>query len=237
MASRTTLVRGRAAPETLTEEIESLRRQRAELLEERNALRVRIAQITRDSDHPLQTVSPRILSQLDREYRELQRLVESQKEELQALKLSDNAALRHELQEEVKIVYMELVRLEQYQVAQQQELRDLDRDYEQLTKQESPEAVEKQERKIQAYQEKLEKYEHANRKLSAKIRTMRADRAFDTEEGREQIRLRAEELRTEIAKVQAETAEIQKAIDASIENHRAEMRALRGRPSPERHRP
>jgi chromosome segregation ATPase len=234
--SRSGVKRSGPVPETLTEEIESLRRQRAELLEERNALRVRIATMTRESDHSLQTVSPRILSQLEREHRELQRLVESQREELQALKLSDSAALRHELQEEIKIVYMELMRLEQYQAAQQQELRDLQRDREELARQEAPEAMDKQERKVHAYQEKLAKYEHANRKLSAKIRTMRADRAFDTDEGREQIRVRAEELRAEIARVQAETAEIQRAIDASVENHRAEMRALRGKPQPEKHR-
>lgn len=231
MRSRNLPVR-RGIPETLTEEIDGLRRQRAELLEERNSLKVRIAKITHDSDHPLQTVTPRVLSQLEREYQELKALVESQKQELQSLRMSDNAALRSELQEEIKVVYLEVVRLEQYQVQQQQELADLHREYEELSGQERPEVVEAQERKIKAYQEKLAKYEHANRKLTAKIRAKQADVVFDTEEGREQIRMRSEEIRAEITKIQAETEEIQKTIEETIQKHRIEMRTLRAGTSP-----
>jgi hypothetical protein len=72
----------------------------------------------------------------------------------------------------------------------------------------------------------LSKYTEANEKLKRKIRTMRANKAFDSEEGREQIRLRAEQLRAEIAEVQADTAEIQRRLDEAAEKRRGETREV-----------
>jgi predicted nucleic acid-binding Zn-ribbon protein len=215
-------------PSSLRDEIEGLKRQKLELLEEKKRLRSRLARIEVESQRPLRaTWNPRLITQLDREYHDLQYQIEAQRKELAALKLTDDAATVSELQEEAKIVYLERVRLEQYQVQQQQELSDIRQEYDDLMRAEGPEAIENQQRKIHSYQEKLERYKNANRKLSAKIKTARARRAFDSEEGREKIRVRAEELDQEIAKTREETAELQKLIDESKAEHRAEMRDLR----------
>jgi hypothetical protein len=224
--SRTGSFRARGT-EALTEELDSLRRQKAELLDECSTLKTRIAKLHSDCERPIQAISPRILSQLDRERRDLQQSVESQKRELQLLKESDNAALRSELQEEIKLVYLESLRLEQCQIGQQRELSDLERQYNELLNQDNQEVIESQDRKIREYEEKLGKYQEANEKLAYKIRVMRANRAFDSPEGRGQIRIRAEQLRAEIARVHGETEEIQRRITEAAQKHEDEMRPVR----------
>jgi DNA repair exonuclease SbcCD ATPase subunit len=215
-------------PATLRDEIDSLKRQKVELIEEKKRLQARLNRIDIESQRPIRAVvNPRLITQLDREYRDLLQQVEAQRRELTALKQSDEAAVVSELQEEVKMVYLEKVRLEQYQVQQQQELREITQEYEDLMRNEGPEALERQQQKIASYQEKLEKYKHANHKLSSKIKTARANRAFDNEDGRERIRARAEELDQQIEKTKRETEELQRQIDESRAQHRMEMRALR----------
>jgi hypothetical protein len=213
--------------DALIEEIDSLCCQQAELLEERDTLRARIAKLERDRQTPSPAITPRVLSQLDREHRDLQQLVDSQRRELEALKETDSASLRIELQEEVKTVYLEILRLEQCQVSRQQELVDLQRQYDERCLQDSAEVRASQDEKIRAYEEKLAQYEKANRVLVQRIKTMHANQAFNNENGRQPIRARAEELRVQIARVNAETEELERRIQESAARHRSELRTSR----------
>lgn len=217
-----------ASGQTSVSEVEKLKKQKLELLEERKRLKERIARIDEESQRPIRaSVNPRLIFQLDQEYKVLQESVGSKKQELQDLRMSDEIVLRQELQEEIKALYLERVRLQGFQIEQQQELNKIRAEYEDLVNEESPEVIDKQERKLDSYKEKLEKYKKANHKLAAKIKSMRANKAFDSDEGRQKIEQRANEIKLEIEKIQQETEAVKTEIEEAKQDHRLKMRDLR----------
>jgi len=211
-------------------EVAALRRHKLELQEEKKRLKARISRIDVESRRNIRAVvNPGMITRLDREYASLRDELEQNKRELEDLRMSDSAALRAELQEEIKVVYLERVRLQEVQAAQEQELEAVRGEYEALQGEEGPAARERRARRLEGYRGKLEKYKHANRKIVARIKTMRANRAFDNDKGREQIRVRADELRREIETAQAEADAAQDEIEAARRSHRTEMRLARAR--------
>lgn len=217
-------------------ELDNLKRRRYELTEEKKRLKARIAKIDAESQKNIRAVvNPRLISELDREYAAINEEVEKHRRELDNIRMSDSAAVRIELQEEVKVIYLERMRLEQFQIAQQQELNAVKDEYDALMAEEGPEACAARAKKLEKYREKLDKYKVANDGIAQKIRTIRANRAFDNDEGRKKISKRAEELRQEIESAQSEADEILAETEALTRKHRQEMRALRtGTTSPQR---
>jgi hypothetical protein len=214
-------------PQTISDELEILRRQKLELLAEKKLLRARIAKIEAETQRPVKSmVNPAVLAQFESEYQELYAKVEAQRKELEAVKNSDDATLRAELQEEIKIVYLERLRLQDCYTDQQKELEEAQREYALLGSDIDPDAREK---KVGTFREKLEKYRRANHRLLVKIKTLRANRAFDSEEGKMKIRLRADDIRNMIEATRKETEEVKREILDSKARHRAQMRALRAK--------
>jgi hypothetical protein len=217
--------RPRPAAHTLSADIESLRGQKLQLVEERKNLHSRLAAAS-DSDA---RVGPRLLARLNREYHDLEAYVAAQRRELDERMSSDAAAVHSELQEEVKVVYLELLRLEEVATVQTERIQELRILRAELAEKLDPDVVGRRERKVHRYEEKLEKYQHANRKLQGRIRTARADRAFATQEGQRNINQRATELRGELESVREETAEIGRTASEEANRYRIEMRTIRKR--------
>lgn len=219
---------GALAGQTSISEVEKLKKQKIELLEERKRLKERIARIDEESQRPIRaSINPRLIFQLDQEYKTLQEGIEAKKKELAELRMSDEIVVRQELQEEIKALYLERVRLQGFQIEQQQELNKVRAEYEDLLNEESQEVIDKQEQKLDSYKEKLDKYKKANHKLAGKIKSMRANKAFADDKGRAKIEERAQELKLEIEKVQQETESVKLEIEQSRKDHRLKMRELR----------
>ena len=82
-----------------------------------------------------------------------------------------------------------------------------------MTAREGPEATQKMKGKIEHYEELLNKYRHSNQKIKIKIETMRANKAFSDQNGKQKIEQRKIEINEEIEKTRKEIAELEKKIE------------------------
>jgi hypothetical protein len=228
MFVRTAPMRRRPSPTAIRQEIDELEREKTDLVDERKVLWARIFALEEESRVAgRMPVSPCILSQLEREHREQQQLVDAQERELEMLRMSDEAARRKEMEEEIKILALDTRRLEALRIDQRRAFTELDARYRDLVTRDTPASADQQKQKIRGYHEKLERYQRANDRLLAKIRSMRANRVLATQGGQEQVRARAEKLRTEIELVRQETAKIQIKINEITKRHKTQMVELR----------
>jgi hypothetical protein len=218
----------RRASDAHSDDIQSLRKEKLQLLEVRRDLRQRLAQAELES-HPYGMVTSRLARQLNGEYEELQQLVGRQRRQLEAMRTWESAAVRAELQEEIKVVYVELVRLRQLDEMQQGALLRLDLRYRELVDGDSPEIIARQEQKIQRYFAKLAKYQDANLRLASAARIAKANRAFDTPEGQREVRQRAETLLAAIDRVCAEIEDIERQMHEANTEHQTAMEAVKAK--------
>jgi len=172
------------------------------------------------------TVNPHLLTQLDREYKAVEHMIMQQRAQINELLMSDNAAQRQELQEEAKIIYQERARLQDLQLEQQIALNDAKRELAELLATDGPAVFERQQRRIESLEEKLGKYEHANEKLAAKVKSIRAKRVLEEESEAGAIGTRAAQIRAQIRDTERATREIEDRIAQSIEKHKQVMKTL-----------
>jgi predicted RNase H-like nuclease (RuvC/YqgF family) len=89
-----------------------------------------------------------------------------------------------------------------------------------------PAVYERQAQRIEALEEKLRKYEHANSKLAAKVKSLKAKKALEEESAAGAIGGRTAQLRAQIREAERATEEIESKIAQSVEKHKQVMKAL-----------
>lgn len=210
------------------EDIDELKIEREKLLEEKSQLKAKIARLEVQSKRSVRTANanPQLLTQLDREYKTVEHLIMQQRAQINELLMSDNAAQRQELQEEAKIIYQERVRLQDLQLQQQITLNEAKKELNELLASDGPAVFEKQAKKIESLEEKLRKYEHANKKLAAKVKALKAKKALEEESAAGAIGSRAAQINAQIKEVVKATNEIEEKISKSVEQHKKVMKQL-----------
>lgn len=211
------------------EEIEDLKRQKLLLLEEKKQLKTRIARMqvqNRRGGKPV-TTNKQLHDQLEKEYTTLEKMIDKQQRKVAELTLSDSAALCLELQEECKIILQERMRLQDEQLNQQMLLNESQQELDELVASEGPEMLEKQNERIMQLEAKLARYHHANKKLKAKIQSIRSERAYTEEANNEEVEKRAEELRKQIQEIRSAIAKNEEKYQESEANHEALMNRLK----------
>jgi chromosome segregation ATPase len=210
------------------EDIIELKQERQKLLEERTQLKTKIARLEVQSKRSARTANtnPQLLNQLDREYLSVEHMIIQQRAQINELLMSDSAAQRQELQEEAKIIYQERIRLQDLQVQQQIALTDAKRELAELLETDGPAVYERQARKIEALEAKLRRYEHANDKLAAKVKSLKAKKALEEESATGAIGNRATQLRSQIRETESATEEVEEKITQSVEKHKNVMKQL-----------
>lgn len=210
---------------SIRDEIEALNAQKSQLLRKKDNLERRIEALQRTCFYsPSQ---PLYSAELDNEYQSLCQLIEQQKQEISRLKQTDEAALRQELQEEVRTTYLERCRLQELLLQQQRDYNDLREKYQEMIQNEGPDAIERMKAKIAKYEDCLSKYKHSNHKIKAKIETMKANKFYSDEEGQKKVEQRRVELNSEIEKMKSEIDEIERKIEDEKEDHRQKLRDIR----------
>jgi hypothetical protein len=210
------------------EDIIELKQERQKLLEERTQLKTKIARLEVQSKRSTRTANtnPQLLNQLDREYLSVEHMIIQQRAQINELLMSDSAAQRQELQEEAKIIYQERIRLQDLQVQQQIALNDAKRELAELLETDGPAVYERQAHKIEALEAKLKRYEHANDKLAAKVKSLKTKKALEEEAATGAIGNRAAQLRAQIREAERATEEIEEKITQSVEKHKNVMKQL-----------
>ena len=218
----------RKAPVT-KEELDDLKRQKLALLEEKKLLKTKIARMevqTKRGDRPL-TTNKQLWDQLNREYNALEKIIEDQHRQVAELNLSDRAALCLELKEECKIVLQERLRLQDVQLNQQLALNDSKRELDELLENDGPDVIPEQNERIRKLEAKLHKYHHANKKLKAKVRSLREARAYSADTNNEEVQRRSEQIKRQIRDVEEATRKNNEKYEQSRERHEALVKKLR----------
>lgn len=211
------------------EVIDTLKRQKMELIEERKLLKTKIARMevqNKRVQKPQRPVKKEFLDHLEKEFQTLEQLIANQHRQIRELKESDDAALCQELQIDTKILYQERLRLQDFQIEQYSALQDSRQELDELLATDGPEVLRKQNHKIIQLKEKLHKYKHANKKLKAKINTLQQAKSSNTDND-EEIERRKQQLLKQIQEVKDATDENYKKLDKSRQDHEEMMKMIR----------
>lgn len=208
------------------DDINQLKLELQKLQEERKQLNIKIARLEVQAKRAARTTNanPKLLTQLDREYKNVEHMIMQQRAQINELLISDAAAQRQELQEEAKIIYLERIRLQDLQLQQQMALNDAKKELEELLASDGPAKFHAQAQKISELEEKLAKYEHANKKLTDKVKRLKASKMQEQDgiDGSSKAAM----IRKQIRETEAATEEIERKIQESTEKHKDVMKSL-----------
>ena len=210
------------------QELHQLKNQRNDLVEEKKLLKSRIARLQAQTRRGKNvSTTPHLMNHLTREYKSLQSMITTQNAEITKLKRSDDAALLHELHEEIKIIWLERKRLQNVQLQQQLELDDSQKELDELVESDGPDTLKMQQKKIAKYERTLRKYKEVNARLAMKIKAMRAERANQEDINQAEIKNRCEELEEQIVKAKTARKNYEEKLKNSQEEHKIIMQKLR----------
>ena len=114
----------RSSENITTDDIVNLKREKQNLLQERTLLKAKLARFADINRHPKDAGrNQQIANSLERQVRTLEQLTASKRAEIAQLIYSDRAAVITELQEESKMLHLELMRLKKTKQETEQELR------------------------------------------------------------------------------------------------------------------
>jgi DNA repair exonuclease SbcCD ATPase subunit len=207
---KTTRERGNNTTVVVTpEEVEQLKVKKHQLTEEIKIIRSKIARTqvqTKRGGKPT-TTNRQLYLQLARERQALENLIQDQMNQLAELRLSDNAAVCYELQEESKLLHQEKLRLKDEEELQKQCLEDSQRELDALLASDGPDVLTEQQRKMADLEARIAKFRHANIKLKAKLRQLEGDMEFTRESEKEEIAQAVDALKRQIAEVKNATVQ------------------------------
>ena len=201
-------------------DIQCLKVRKQQLLEERKLLKAKIAHLTT----PGATVPPgaggeRVVKQMEQKYRSLSKQVARQNTEIEDLLRSDAAVERQELVEEGKILYQEILRIEEEKEELNKITREINDEYQALLQANGQKRCKKQNERILELKAMIRKCEEENRVLENKI-----DRA--KQDGNSEF-IQNDDIRQEIEETRAKTKDVERRIKESTKSHKETMERLK----------
>ncbi|OHT07507.1 hypothetical protein TRFO_24253 [Tritrichomonas foetus] len=168
-----------------------------------------------------------IANSLERQVRTLEQLTASKRAEIAQLIYSDRAAVITELQEESKMLHLELMRLKQTKQETEAELRRVSAELEEACQKYSPAVLTKQQKKIKSLEREISAQQARNEKLKQKINTMQKDQeANNYDDQNAKIQKQIDELKQKIKDEQKAIAQLDQQMAKMSDEHANEMQEL-----------
>ena len=211
------------------EDIDRLKVEKTQLLDEVSTLKARIARLEMQTRRTKRTSNEnaRFLTHIDFEYRSIEHLLIQQRAEMNELLMSDKAAQTHELKESLKLIYEEQERLKDIQLEKQMEINDAKNEWEEILRTDGPDVYDQQSLILNELNDKLAKFKKANAKLDHKVAKMRSNREIETS-FMEDIapKKQGDKLRILIREEEKAVKAIEEKIQLSIQQHAQIMKQL-----------
>ena len=188
---------------------------------------VRYANFTR---HPKAlTPSQPVATSLERRVRALEQVSAEREAEIASLVYSDRAAVITELQEESKMLHLELMRVQLKRQQTDNDIADLSQQLEEAIAKYSPDALAKQQQTIKQLQREIAQQRLRNDKIREKVDALKKER--ESREGgmSTHVKKQVDEIKAKIRREQQEIADIDKQMEAMKEEHNKEMQELQSR--------
>jgi DNA repair exonuclease SbcCD ATPase subunit len=211
-----------------TDDILNLKREKQNLIRERTLLKVKLARygsFNRHSKPPGR--NQQIANSLEREVQKLEQLTAGKRAEIAQLIYSDRAALITELQEESKMLHLELMRLQKTKQETENELRVVSAQLEEASQRYSPAVLARQNSQVRGLEREIAAQRAKNEALKDKVAAMKA--AQESDDGVEEAarnQQKIEHLKAQIRKEQQEIAAVDRQMEQIKGEHAAGMQQL-----------
>jgi chromosome segregation ATPase len=214
-----------------TDDIINLKRERQNLIRERTLLKAKLARYASYNRHPKPPGrNQQIANSLQREVQKLEQLTAAKRAEIAQLIYSDRAAVVTELQEESKMLHLELIRLKKAKHDTEMQLRDVAAQLEDVSQKYSPAALARQQKAIKQLEREIAAQKARNMVAEEKVVKMQCEQEGDGQEAEaETAQAKIEELRALIRAEQQEIAAIDQQMATMREEHASEMQRLQSR--------
>jgi uncharacterized sporulation protein YeaH/YhbH (DUF444 family) len=211
-----------------TDDIVNLKREKQNLIQERSILKAKLARYANFNRH---TKPPgrnqQIVNSLERQVHTLEQLTAAKRAEIAKLIYSDRAAVVTELQEESKMLHLELMRLKKTKQDTENDLREISLQLQEAQKKYSPSVLNKQHKQIRALERQIAAQRTRNEKIKEKISQMKKEQeAQNYEEQNDRLQKEIEGLKGKIRNEQQQIAALDKQMDKMKHDHAEEMQRL-----------
>jgi predicted RNase H-like nuclease (RuvC/YqgF family) len=228
-AARSQFTAIKNARESLTtEDITNLKREKQNLLRERTLLKAKLsryASFNRHSKPPGR--NQQIANSLEREVHKLEQLTAAKRAEIAQLIYSDRAAVITELQEESKMLHLELMRLKKAKQESELDLREIASQYEQACQKYSPAVLTRQHAQIATLEQMIAAQKEKNETLQSKVNSLKAEQEGQERQAEaEKVQQKIDQLKAKIRREQQEISALDKQMEEMRQEHNNEMQRL-----------
>ena len=206
------------------EEILNLKLEKQRLLEERTRIKTKITHFADKSKKPPSVRSKQVQQSLERQIKTLESMVEERKEQLHSIIYSDRAAEITELQEESKILALEIIRLQQSKKDSQSELKNAEVRVGYMNNEYSDEKLMKRKKKVLELEQSILAQTDRNDRLRQDIELLK-EQQKEREESEENQKLLEEiqKLKDQIQEEKRAIQEIDDEINGTRESQTQEL--------------
>lgn len=218
----------RSSDNITTDDIVNLKREKQNLIQERTLLKAKLARFADINRHPKAAGrNQQIANSLERQVRTLEQLTASKRAEIAQLIYSDRAAVITELQEESKMLHLELMRLKKTKQETEAELRRVTAELDEACQKYSPEVLNKQQRTIKNLERDIADQQKRNEKLKQKIEQMEKEKEENNyDDVNSKIQKQIDDLKAKIRDEQNSIAQLDQQMKQMSEDHAKEMQEL-----------
>ena len=210
-----------------TDDIVNLKREKQNLLHERSILKAKLARYANFNRHSKAPGrNQQIANSLERQVKTLEQLTAAKRAEIAQLIYADRAAVITELQEESKMLHLELMRLRKAKKETEAELDEISHQLEDSCTRYSPEVLSRQHQTIKGLEKEIAQQRARNDKIREKVETMRQEREDKEKGANSEIQKQIDDLKAKIRKEQQEIQAIDKQMEQMKEEHAREMQEL-----------
>lgn len=211
-----------------TDDIVNLKREKQNLLHERTILKAKLARYANFNRHSKAPGrNQQIANSLERQVRTLEQLTAAKRAEIAQLIYSDRAAVITELQEESKMLHLELMRLRKAKQDTEYDLNEISAQLEEACQKYSPAVLNKQHKVIKGLEKEIANQRSRNEKIREKVDQMRREQEENGyQDQNEKVQKTIEALKQKIKREQQEIAAIDKQMAQMKDEHAREMQEL-----------
>jgi vacuolar-type H+-ATPase subunit I/STV1 len=211
-----------------TDDITNLKREKQNLIQERSLLKARLARYANFNRHPKPPGrNQHIANSLEQQVRTLEQLTAAKRAEIAQLIYSDRAAVISELQEESKMLHLELMRLRKSKQESEASLRDVTAQLKEACEKYSPAVLARQDKTIKNLEREIAAQRAKNDTIKEKVAQMKAEQEDSQyQEQNMKVHRQIDSLRSQIKQEQQEIAAIDQQMAQMKADHAAEMTRL-----------
>jgi uncharacterized protein YnzC (UPF0291/DUF896 family) len=204
----------------------NLKREKQTLIRQRTLLTAKLARFASFNHHPKPPGRNQLIAHsLSTEVQTLEQLTAMKREEIARLIYSDRAALITELQEESKMLHLEVSRLTKVKQDTEVEVRELAARLEHVTQKCSAAAFARQQKQIKDLQRAIVIQREKNEEVLQAVAARQTEEEVSEENEKRQQKI--DQLRAQVEREQQEIAAIDEQIGRMREDHAKEMQRIR----------